>query len=57
MQTKIVKVHPKTGHEGKEWKYRYRSTLSLTSALDGEGGHCFPPPTERDPVPIVQEAK
>jgi hypothetical protein len=32
------KVHPKTGHEGPEVEYRYSSTLSLTSALDGVGG-------------------
>ena len=31
------KVHPKTGHRGPEWEYRYSSTLSLTSALDGGG--------------------
>jgi len=28
-------VHPISGHEGPEGKYRYSSTLSLTSALDG----------------------
>jgi hypothetical protein len=32
------KVHPTTGHEGPERKYRYSSILSLTSALDGVGG-------------------
>jgi hypothetical protein len=32
-----VKVHPRTGHEGPEVEYRYSSTLSLTSALDGGG--------------------
>jgi hypothetical protein len=32
-----VKVIPTTGHEGLEGKQRYRSTLSLTSALDGCG--------------------
>ena len=31
------KVRPRTGHEGPEREYRYRSTLSLTSALDGGG--------------------
>jgi hypothetical protein len=31
------KGHPRTGHEGPEGKHRYRSTLSLTSALDGCG--------------------
>ena len=30
-----VKVHPSTGPEG---EYRYRSTHSLTPALDGVGG-------------------
>jgi hypothetical protein len=29
------KVHPGTGHEGPDGEYRYSSTLSLTSALDG----------------------
>jgi len=28
-------VHTRTGHEGPEGQYRYSSTLSLTSALDG----------------------
>jgi hypothetical protein len=32
------KGQPITGHEGPEVKYRYSSTLSLTSALDGVGG-------------------
>jgi len=32
------KVHPRTCHEGKEWEWRYCSTLSLTLALDGVGG-------------------
>jgi hypothetical protein len=30
------KVHPKTGHEGPKGEQRYSSTLSLTSALDGD---------------------
>jgi hypothetical protein len=29
------KVHSRTGNEGPEREYIYRSTLSLTSALDG----------------------
>ena len=29
------KGHPRTGHEGPEGEYRYSSTLSLTSALNG----------------------
>ena len=33
-----VKVRSRTGHEGPEKEYRYSSTLSLTSALDGVGG-------------------
>ena len=35
------KVHPRTGHEGPEGDYRYCSTISLTSALNGVGvlGH------------------
>ena len=32
------KFHPKTGYEGPEEEYKYRSTLSLTLALDGVGG-------------------
>ena len=31
-------IHPSTRHEGPEGKYRYSSTLSLTSVLDGVGG-------------------
>jgi hypothetical protein len=46
------------GHEGPEGEYRYSSTLSLTSALDG-GGWSSPrsgPFTPgNDPVPIVQQ--
>ena len=32
------KFHPRTGHEGPEGEQTYRSTLSLTSMLDGVGG-------------------
>jgi len=32
-----VKVHPRTGHEGPEVKQRCSCTLSLTSALEGDG--------------------
>jgi len=32
------KVHRRTGHENPEGVYRYSSILSLTSALDEEGG-------------------
>ena len=35
------KVHPRTDHKGPEGEFRYRSTLSLTSALDG--GECSTP--------------
>jgi len=50
------KGHPRTGHERPEGEYRYSSTLSLTSALDGSGwltprSDCFTP--GKDPVPIV----
>jgi hypothetical protein len=34
---------PRTGHEGPEGEQRYRSTLSLTMALD-EGGWSTPRP-------------
>jgi len=34
------KVHPIAGHEGLEVEYRYRFTLSLTSALEEVGGQC-----------------
>jgi hypothetical protein len=45
------KFHPRTGHEGTDGKKRYRSTLSLTSALDGGGWlrprpECFTPGKE-----------
>jgi hypothetical protein len=33
------KVHPATGHDVPEWEYRYNSTPSLASAIDGVGGH------------------
>jgi hypothetical protein len=53
------KGHPITGHEGPEVKYRYTSTLSVNSALDG-GGRLTPRPgrftPEKNPVPIVYEA-
>ena len=37
------KGHPITGHEGPEGEYRYSSTLSLTSALNGVGGQRHAP--------------
>jgi len=53
-------MYPKTGHGSPDGEYRHSSTLSLTSALDGEGGQRHVPaafPQERDPVPIVQETE
>jgi len=35
--TCTIIAQPRTGHEGPEGEYRYASTLSLTSALDGAG--------------------
>jgi len=37
------KVRPRTDNEGPEGEYIYRSTLSLTSALDGMGGQHHTP--------------
>jgi hypothetical protein len=37
------KVDPRTGHEEPKGEKRYRSTLSLTSALDGVGGQHHAP--------------
>jgi len=51
------KVHPRTGHEGLLGEYRYTSTYSLTSALDGVGGQRNPPgrfTPGKDPVPIYR---
>jgi len=31
------KVHPSTGHKGREGEYRYSCTLTLTWAMDGVG--------------------
>jgi hypothetical protein len=47
----ILKFQLKTGHEGPQ-EYRYSSTLSLTSALDGVGGqhHARPLYLRKDPV-------
>ena len=51
------KLHPITGHEGPELEKRYRSTLSLTSALDGVGGQrhasaALPP--GKNPYPLYR---
>jgi len=50
------KVHPRTCHEDPKGEWKYSSTLSLTSALDGGGwstprSYRFTP--GKDPVPIV----
>jgi hypothetical protein len=49
------RVHPRTGHhEGTKGEYMYSSTLSLTSALDGDGwstSHTGRVTTGKDPVP------
>ena len=37
------KVHTRTAHEDPESEYKYSSTLSLTSALDGMGGQRHAP--------------
>jgi hypothetical protein len=51
------KIYSRTGHEGSEGEWRYNSTLSLTSALDGDGWLAPPPgrfaPGEREPALIV----
>jgi len=50
------KAHPRKGHEGPDGEWRYSSTLSLTSALDGDG---WPTPRPgrftpgKDALPIV----
>jgi hypothetical protein len=38
-----VKIRPRAGHKGAEGEYSYRSSLSLTSAVDG-GGRLTPRP-------------
>ena len=46
----VVKVGPKTDHEGPEREYNYSCILSLTSALDGGGQRHSPaalPPRKR----------
>ena len=37
------KVHPRISHKRPEGEYRYRSTLSLTPALDGVDGQRHAP--------------
>jgi hypothetical protein len=51
------KVHPITGHEGPYGEYRYSSTLSLTSELDGVGGQRQAPatlPPEKTRYPLYR---
>ena len=43
-----IKVRPITGLDGSEGEWRYRSTLSLTSALDWDGWLSSP---DRFPLP------
>jgi hypothetical protein len=55
---KTIVFHLTTGHEGPGREYRYNSTLSLTSALDGSGlsTPCLGRFTrEKDSVPGVWE--
>jgi len=51
------KFHPRTGQEDPEGEYRYNSTLSLTSALDGGGWWSRPRPSRfapgKDLIPIA----
>ena len=51
-----IKVHPRTGHEGPEVEQTYRSTLSLTSALDLGGQRHAPValPTEETRYPLYR---
>ena len=54
------KVRPRTGHEGPEGEQSNRSTLSLTSALDGYGwskpcpGRFTPPPGKETRYPLCR---
>jgi hypothetical protein len=52
------KGHALTGHECPEEEWRYSSTLSLTTALDGMGGQYHAPAAlpPGDPVHIVLKA-
>jgi hypothetical protein len=52
------KVHPRTGHQAPEEEYRYSSTPSLTSALDGVGGQRHAPaalPPEKTRYPLYRK--
>jgi hypothetical protein len=53
----VVKVYPRTGHEGPEGEQMYSSTLPSTSALDASGWSAPRPgrfTPGKDPVTIVQ---
>jgi hypothetical protein len=59
-QKSIIKLKhtPRIGHESPEGEYRYSSTLSLTSALDGMGGQrqapaALPPGKTRYPLYVL----
>ena len=41
--SKVGKIHPRSGHKGPDGEKRYRSTSSLTSAVDEVGGQRQPP--------------
>ena len=53
-------VHSRISHEGPEGEWKYKSTLPLTSALDGCGwsvprpGRFAPPPPPKDPVHVYE---
>jgi len=50
-------VHITTGHGSPKGEYRYSSTLSLTSALDGVGGQRYPPaalPSRKTRYPLYR---
>jgi hypothetical protein len=52
--------YPVTGSEGPEGEYRYNSTLSLTSVLNGKvvnATYQLLYPWESDPISIVQEVQ
>ena len=52
--TRNVKVHSRTRHEVPEEEWRYKSTLSLTSALDGVSGqHHVPAALPLGKIPLI----
>ena len=55
MLGKVI-ICSRTGHKGPEGEWRYNSSLSLTSALDGGGlltPRSYSSAAWNDPVPIV----